>query len=60
MVPVLSSAAWVMHDLGLATNFGGALFGKVGLHPAVRQITSERERGEVVAEAWKGFSVLSE
>ncbi len=59
MTPALSTTAWVLHDLGLATGFGGSLFGKMALHPAVRDIASKDERGRVVSEAWKGFSPLN-
>ena len=34
----LSSAAWMVHDLGLATSLGGTLFGRVALQPALHQI----------------------
>jgi hypothetical protein len=56
MNQVLSTTAWVLHDLGLATSFGGSLFGKAGLHPAIRGIADKRERGEVVSSAWQRFS----
>lgn len=59
MIPVLSTTARVVHDLGLATGFGGSLFGKLALRPAVRQLTSIEERTKVVATAWKGFSLLN-
>ena len=52
----LSTAAWVAHDLGLATGIGGALFGRVGLQPAVRSIGNKSERAEVVSQAWNNFS----
>ena len=52
----LSTAAWVAHDLGLATGIGGALFGRVGMQPAVRAIGDKSEREEVVSQAWNNFS----
>jgi len=55
----LSSTAWVLHDLGLAADFGGSLFGQLALHPAVRAVTDERERGKVVHEAWHRESYVN-
>lgn len=52
----LSTAAWVAHDLGLATGIGGALFGRLGMQPAVRLIGDRSERSEVVSQAWSNFS----
>lgn len=52
----LSTAAWVAHDLGLATGIGGALFGRVGMQPAVRSISDKSERAEIVSQAWMNFS----
>lgn len=59
MTPALSTTAWVMHDLGLATNFGGALFGKLALDPAVRAIPNREDRGRVLEAAWKGFNLFN-
>jgi hypothetical protein len=59
MNATLSTTAWVLHDLGLATSVGGTVFGKTGLHPAIRSIDSKLERGLVTSEAWKGFSPIN-
>ncbi|MBZ4419769.1 hypothetical protein [Myxococcus sp. RHSTA-1-4] len=59
MVPVLSSAALVLHNLGLATGFGGTLFGKIALNPAVRVIDRKEERGQVANAAWNGFNIVN-
>jgi len=59
MTPVLSSTGLVLHNLGLATAFGGSLFGKVALNPAVAAISSEEERGKVTNLAWNGFNALN-
>jgi hypothetical protein len=59
MNPALTTTAWVVHDLGLATSVGGAIFGKAGLHPAVRNIQSKDERGLVTSEAWKDFTPIN-
>lgn len=55
----LSSAAWMVHDLGLATSFGGTLFGRVALQPALHQIARPEERDLVSAAAWRRFSWLN-
>ncbi len=59
MVPVLSSAALVLHNLGLATGFGGTLFGKIALNPAVKVIDRKEERGQVANAAWNGFNIVN-
>jgi hypothetical protein len=59
MNATLSTSGWVLHDLGLATSVGGAIFGKTGLHPAVRKISSKEERGLVTNEAWRDFSPIN-
>ncbi len=56
---VLSTSAWVLHDLGLAAGFGGPLFGKLALHRAVRDIDSEEERGKVLHDAWSNYNVVT-
>src|SRR4051812_24512345 len=55
----LSTTAWVLHDLGLATSVGGTVFGKYALHPAVKEIGDRRERGRGLGRArgrQKGFN----
>jgi hypothetical protein len=52
-------AGRVVHDLGLAALMGGTLFGRLALHPAVRQITDARERGQVVNGAWRRYGVVN-
>ncbi len=59
MTPALSGTALVMHNLGLAAGFGGSLFGKVALNPAVKVISSEEERGKVANVAWNGFNWIN-
>lgn len=54
----LSTAAWIAHDLGMATGIGGGLFGRTALHPAVERVSDRRERGQVVSDAWRRFSWL--
>src|SRR3569623_2122378 len=47
------------HDLGLATWFGGTLFGKFALNPSVEAISERRERGKVLTAAWNSYNVLT-
>lgn len=54
----LSTSAWILHDLGMAAGFGGTLFGKAALDPAVRQVGSKDERVRVLDDAWGRFRVL--
>jgi hypothetical protein len=52
----ISSAAWVVHDLGLATAVGGNIFGQASLEPALREVSDPVERDRVSANAWRRFS----
>lgn len=47
------------HDVGLATWFGGTMFGKFALNPAVEAISERSERGKVLNAAWNGYNVLN-
>ncbi|HUS26957.1 MAG TPA: hypothetical protein VMZ53_00555 [Kofleriaceae bacterium] len=55
----LSSAGWVVHEVGLATSIGGTLFGRAALEPSLSEITSSEERDRVSASAWQRFSWLN-
>jgi hypothetical protein len=55
----LSTSAWILHDLGMAAGFGGTLFGKAALDPAVREIRSEEERGKVLSGAWGRYHLIN-
>lgn len=55
----LSTAAWVAHNVGVAAGFGGALFGKAALNPAIRAVEDERQRGKVLGAAWGGFNIIN-
>lgn len=52
----LSTAGWVIHDVGLATNIGGTMFGMLALEPALEEVDDARERDEVSQNAWNKFS----
>src|ERR687889_2322783 len=55
----LAYATRAAHDVGLATWFGGTLFGKFALNPAVEAISERRERGKVLNRAWNGYNALN-
>jgi len=59
MNATLSTTAWVLHDLGLATSVGGAVFGKAGLRRATHSLGSSNGRGEIIDEAWKNFAPIN-
>jgi hypothetical protein len=54
-----SSAGRALHDLGAAALFGGNLFARVGMHPALASITAPRERGAVVNRAWRRYGTVN-
>ena len=55
----LAYATRAAHDLGLATWFGGSMFGKFAHNPSVKVIADHRERGKVVNAAWNGYNLLN-
>jgi hypothetical protein len=59
MNATLSTTAWVLHDLGLATSVGGAVFGKAGLRRATRSDEGQNGRGEIISEAWRQFTPIN-
>lgn len=59
MSRTLSSAAWVVHDVGLAATIGGTLFGRTALEPALERIEKPMERDLVSSTAWQRFSWLN-
>jgi hypothetical protein len=52
----LQNAARIAHDVGLATWFGGQVFGKFALNPVVRVVADPAERGKVVNSGWFTFN----
>jgi hypothetical protein len=58
-MPVLSSAAWVAHDVGLATAIGGSVFGKSAMHPALHELRDVEERDRVADTAWRRFGWIN-
>lgn len=55
----VSTAAWLVHDMGLAATIGGTLFGRVALQPALYKVALPEERDLVSADAWKRFSWIN-
>jgi hypothetical protein len=51
----VSAGGRVLHDLSAAALFGGNLFARVGMHPALASISEPRERGTVVNRAWRRY-----
>lgn len=48
-----------MHDLGLATWFGGSLMGAVGLNAAAGVVTDPRERSNVANAGWDRWTPVN-
>jgi hypothetical protein len=46
-------------DVGLAALLGGNLFGRLAMHPALRRVHDERERGAVVNNAWRRYGTVN-
>ena len=49
----------VAQDVGIALLFGGNLFGRRAMHPAVEWVSSPEERGKVVNEAWRRYGLFN-
>lgn len=52
----LQNTGRILHDLGLATWFGGQVFGKFALNPTVAVIQDPAERGKVANSGWFTFN----
>ncbi len=50
--------AQIGHDVGLAVWYGGTVFGKYVLNPAVRAIGDESQRGQAANAGWAAFHPL--
>ncbi|HSP78867.1 MAG TPA: hypothetical protein VLQ93_10075 [Myxococcaceae bacterium] len=57
--PILTTSAYVVHNLGLAAGFGGSLFGKAALNPSAKFVSDKTERGKVVNAAWNGYNIIN-
>jgi hypothetical protein len=47
-----NTAVRALHDLGLATWFGGSLMGSVGLNGASRDVADPTDRAKLAADGW--------
>ena len=56
---LVSSLARASHDAGLAAMLGGNLFGRWAMHPALADVSDERERGQVVNHAWRRYGTVN-
>ena len=54
----LQNAARIAHDVGLATWFGGQVFGKFALNPVVKVVSDPAERGKVLNSGWFTFNPI--
>ena len=55
----LAVAAGAIHGLSLAISYGGPVFAKVGLKPALRKAHSKEERRAIMQAAWSRFSKVN-
>ncbi|HEX2128598.1 MAG TPA: hypothetical protein VHF58_05225 [Solirubrobacterales bacterium] len=55
----VSTVGRAAHDVGLAAILGGNLFARFGMHPAMTEVTNERERGRVVNRAWARYGAVN-
>ena len=55
----VSSAGRALHDIGLGALIGGNLFGRFGMHPALRRVSEPGERGAVVNAAWRRYGTVN-
>jgi len=53
----LSTTAWIVHNLGLATSLGGTMFGQGAFQPALQKdVSDEQKRGQISDDAWSRYS----
>src|SRR5512133_2610935 len=55
----VATAGRAVHDIGLAAILGGNLFARIGMHPALSEVTDPRERGKVVNAAWRRYGAVN-
>ncbi len=54
----ISTTAWTLHNLGLATSIGGTLFGQRAFQPALHDL-DQAERARISDEAWTRYSWIN-
>jgi hypothetical protein len=55
----LAVVAGAIHGLSLSIAYGGPVFAKVGLRPALKKVASKEERHAVMQAAWNKFSKVN-
>jgi hypothetical protein len=55
----VSSLGRAAHDIGLGAMIGGDLYGRLALHPSLREISDERERGKVLNRSWRRYGPIN-
>lgn len=55
---MLSSAAWVVHDVGLAAAIGGTMFEQTALTPVLKESANTRDRDRISIEAARRYSLI--
>lgn len=55
----LSSLGRAAHDVGLGAIIGGNLFARTAMHPALADISDERERGVVLNRSWRRYGTVN-
>ena len=55
----VSVAGRAAHDIGIAALFGGNLFGRLAMHPALEGVCGPEERGTVVNAAWRRYGTIN-
>jgi hypothetical protein len=55
----VSSLGRAGHDIGLGALIGGNLFGRVAMHPALSEVSDERERGKVLNRSWRRYGPVN-
>jgi hypothetical protein len=55
----ISAIGRAAHDVGVGALIGGNLFARVGMHPALRQVSDARERGSATNTAWRRYGAVN-
>ena len=54
-----SSLGRAGHDIGLGALIGGNLFGRLAMHPSLKEVSDERERGKVLNRSWQRYGPVN-
>lgn len=55
----VSSLGRAGHDIGLGALIGGNLFGRLAMHPSLKEVSDERERGKVLNRSWQRYGPVN-